>query len=521
MAWCGSWVLGAAKREKVMDKQINPGGWSADSTPSAGWPDFYALMEVEPEAEREEIKRAINRLYTQATLNHDHRNLSKRLYFQTMHETVLPQARRILLDDDARRAYDEQWNLHRHNSEDALPYERFLATLPSGASARPGEATPKSVPGQDEYASIPVVVPTATPISPAQSSRVAEPEVKAWEAQGSAPSTSGASSSALAEDVIEAEVIEAEVVEVEPARKPPKSPADAVHPAVLRASQARAGRTRGAQSDEDWAHILKSGETNAAVQRAASLGSRAIVKAAPEAPPVPQDFPAQIKMPVAIRSARPAGKTGAMAAGAAVLAASLGWGAMRALAPIGTAAPPAPDTQRQVEVAVEQALARKEAPAQSYREVVATSEKSAQNWSYTFQAPPSNWNAKAFNTATWQAGPGGFGTDTPGSGLVGTPWTTPDIWMRRTFNPGSLSKDQIRRLVIRNFHDEDVEVFINGVRAYSSIGFITAYESIAISDAAKAAIVPNAPNVLAVHCHQSQGGQYIDVGIYERNQAKP
>lgn len=112
-----------------------------------------------------------------------------------------------------------------------------------------------------------------------------------------------------------------------------------------------------------------------------------------------------------------------------------------------------------------------------------------------------------------QSGPGGFGGEVPSSPRVGTPWTTSDIWLRRTFNPGSLTAEQISQLVFRDHHDEDVEIFINGMRAYN-------YEYRPLTPRARHALHPNAENTLAVHCRQTGGGQYIDVGIFQRIPAK-
>lgn len=87
--------------------------------------------------------------------------------------------------------------------------------------------------------------------------------------------------------------------------------------------------------------------------------------------------------------------------------------------------------------------------------------------------------------------------------------------MRRTFNPGKLTAAQITKLGVRDYHDESVEVYINGALVYSAGGFIAGYERRPFSSTARRAIVPNANNVLAVHCHQTRGGQYIDVGLEE------
>ena len=161
-------------------------------------------------------------------------------------------------------------------------------------------------------------------------------------------------------------------------------------------------------------------------------------------------------------------------------------------------------------------------PVPTYRTVVPTSEKTSQTWRYVTVRPPDDWSQPAFDDAAWKSGPGGFGDNAPGHGIIGTPWTdTPgDIWLRRTVRLGPLSPAQIARLVFRDYHDEDVDVYVNGVPAYSASGYISSYEYRPLSPEARRAIRPDADNLLAVHCHQTGGGQYIDVGISERLPAK-
>ena len=156
-------------------------------------------------------------------------------------------------------------------------------------------------------------------------------------------------------------------------------------------------------------------------------------------------------------------------------------------------------------------------PVPTYNTVVPTSEQTGQTWKYTFEAPGANWTTTNFDDTNWRTGAGGFGTaNTPGIGKLGTTWNTPDIWMRRTFNSGTLTALQMSQLGLRLYHDEDVEVYVNGVLAYKTSGFIGSYKFQPISPEAKAAIVPGSENILAVRCHQTQGGQYIDVGLTQR-----
>jgi hypothetical protein len=151
--------------------------------------------------------------------------------------------------------------------------------------------------------------------------------------------------------------------------------------------------------------------------------------------------------------------------------------------------------------------------AQTYNAIVPTSEVTKQTWKYTTTAPAAAWITVAFDDGAWSTGNGGFGTDgTPGA-IIGTLWNTADIWLRRSFNPGALTAEQIGALVVRLHHDEDAEVYVNGVRALALPGYIVSYEDDSMSDAAKSAIVSNGANTLAAHCHQTTGGQYIDVGL--------
>lgn len=157
----------------------------------------------------------------------------------------------------------------------------------------------------------------------------------------------------------------------------------------------------------------------------------------------------------------------------------------------------------------------------TYTVVVPTSETESQTWKYTTERPAEDWFQPTFDDTTWKSGKGGFGArGTPAIGRLGTEWRNGNIWLRRTFNPGNLTPEQLGRLLVRDYHDEDVKVYINGVLAYQATGFHGGYENRPITDEARKAIRPNAENVLAVHCRQSEGGQYIDVGFTLREEGK-
>jgi hypothetical protein len=151
--------------------------------------------------------------------------------------------------------------------------------------------------------------------------------------------------------------------------------------------------------------------------------------------------------------------------------------------------------------------------------LVPTSETVPQQWRYTLAEPPAGWFAPEFDDSTWQEGVGGFGRHkTPGA-VVRTEWTTSDIWLRRSFDLTEVPAQG--ELVLLIHHDEDAEVYLNGKRLAQLSGYLTSYTAVPLSADGLGRLLRKGKNVLAVHCHQTTGGQYIDVGlavVQERDQ---
>ncbi|GAA5118217.1 hypothetical protein GCM10023212_08390 [Luteolibacter yonseiensis] len=130
-------------------------------------------------------------------------------------------------------------------------------------------------------------------------------------------------------------------------------------------------------------------------------------------------------------------------------------------------------------------------------------------WTHTTKKPAEGWEKADFDDSLWNRNPGGFGTSGTPNAKARTEWKSDDIWLRRTVTlPDTLPSG----IGIIAHHDEDIEVYINGVLAAGATGFNEGYEIIPFTKDGKAAIKPG-KNVIAVHCHQTGGGQYVDVTI--------
>ena len=143
--------------------------------------------------------------------------------------------------------------------------------------------------------------------------------------------------------------------------------------------------------------------------------------------------------------------------------------------------------------------------------LVPTSQQRAQNWRYTTIEPRVGWHRAGYSDDKWQMGKGGFGTEgTPGA-VVGTEWKTPDIWIRRTFE---LESNKLLCPQLSIHHDEDAEVYINSQLVAEFKGHISNYIQYRLDEKGRKALKAGT-NTLAVHCKQTEGGQYIDVGLVD------
>lgn len=142
-------------------------------------------------------------------------------------------------------------------------------------------------------------------------------------------------------------------------------------------------------------------------------------------------------------------------------------------------------------------------------------------WWYTEKKPEGDAWMKtrwAADPDGWKRGKGGFGSPgTPGA-VIGTEWraTPGDLWIRR----GVELKSAPTNPMLSIHHDEDAEVYINGELAASLKGYTSSYALVPVSEKAAAILKKEKSIIIAVHCHQTNGGQYIDVGISDLVQPK-
>jgi len=149
-------------------------------------------------------------------------------------------------------------------------------------------------------------------------------------------------------------------------------------------------------------------------------------------------------------------------------------------------------------------------PPPAVKTLSATSQEQGVEWRYTTAKPAENWAAADFNDSTWQTGPGGFGEPSTPGAVVRTKWKTDDIWIRRSFEvPAGFVPHGLQILI---HHDEDATIYVNGKLVASFTGYIGSYEWMPLDARIKEALQPG-KNILAVHCHQTTGGQYIDAGL--------
>lgn len=132
-------------------------------------------------------------------------------------------------------------------------------------------------------------------------------------------------------------------------------------------------------------------------------------------------------------------------------------------------------------------------------------------WRYTINEPGKGWEMQGFDDSKWEQGPAGFGMFGTPPQPVGTQWSSGDIWLRRIFR---IEGEPPSYPHFRIWHNEDAEVYINGVAAAKLSNYNDGYKDFLLTPEAQAAL-KKGDNLLAAHCRQTVGGQFIDIGLYD------
>jgi hypothetical protein len=143
-------------------------------------------------------------------------------------------------------------------------------------------------------------------------------------------------------------------------------------------------------------------------------------------------------------------------------------------------------------------------PLPDYAIAVPDAQDQAEQWRYTFQQPPPEWTLPTYNDSGWLVGNAAFGTPGTPNLPVGTLWNTSDIWIRRTFN---YTGEALSAPALSVYHDEDAEAYLDGNLVGQLPLYLGVYGSTPIPSFAPGT------HTLALHCHQTVGGQGIDCGV--------
>lgn len=134
----------------------------------------------------------------------------------------------------------------------------------------------------------------------------------------------------------------------------------------------------------------------------------------------------------------------------------------------------------------------------------------AQTWRYQMETEPGEgWKTFDFDDNSWHMSTGGFGNKGGWESRTGTTWTGKDIWLRGRFEYDGSAFD---KAVLVTHYDNATEIYINGQVVWKGEGWNDAYAPFEITDTLKRAL-KRGTNTITVHCHQDEGGQFIDLAV--------
>ena len=142
--------------------------------------------------------------------------------------------------------------------------------------------------------------------------------------------------------------------------------------------------------------------------------------------------------------------------------------------------------------------------------VLQTADVQANDWQFTTVDPGPKWAEATFDATSWMRGQSGFGVEMAEFkyGMkINTLWNSNDIWMRTKVNlPANFRR---ARVTWKYYHDDNLEVYVNGQLEFSEPGWMTEYQTLDREQTSLRA----GENVIAVHCHNAELPCGVDVGL--------
>jgi hypothetical protein len=141
-----------------------------------------------------------------------------------------------------------------------------------------------------------------------------------------------------------------------------------------------------------------------------------------------------------------------------------------------------------------------------YKTILAAANEKPYTCKYTEAEPAKEWAAAQFDDSSWKTGTAPFSDD---KSAAKTLWTSKNIWVRRTFTINDLD---FNKLSLKLHHDDDVEVYLNGEKIAEQSGANGDLQYFPLNASAISKL-KKGENVLALHCTNTGGGAWLDVGL--------
>ena len=145
------------------------------------------------------------------------------------------------------------------------------------------------------------------------------------------------------------------------------------------------------------------------------------------------------------------------------------------------------------------------------KQLLKPSEREAWEAVYTFEQPKGNWTAVEYDDIAWKKGVGAFGTE--GEQATKTVWEGEHVWVRRVLELDE--SDLGKPLLMEYSHDDDCEMYINGVEILNSGNTTANNRKLQLPEEAMKVLKPG-KNIIAVHCHNRVAAGYLDFCLWEK-----